>query len=196
MKIRLTTAALCLLALPVLAQEPKEPAPGAGNAEMEAMMKAVSPGEPHKQLARKAGDWTFTNKMWMDPSQPPMESTGTMRGEVILGGRYVQTTWNGSFMGRPFEGRGVDGYDNLAKQYVSSWVDNMGTGILHSTGTCDDKGMKCTLKGDMLDPASGRKSYMRQDFTWTDDNNFKHEMYGPGPDGKEIKFMEMVLKRK
>lgn len=198
MKIRLTAAALCLLALPALAQDqPKEPAaPAMGAAEMEAMQKAMTPGEPHKHLARLAGDWTFTSKMWMDPSQPPAESTGSMRGETILGGRYVQTTWTGNFMGMPFEGRGTEGYDNVAKQYVSSWVDNMSTGILYSTGTCDDKGMKCTTKGDMMDPMTGKKSYMRSEVTWMDANTFKNEMYGPGPDGKEFKWMEMVVKRK
>src|SRR5215207_6026826 len=119
MKIRSTAAVLCLLALPAFGQDkPKEPAaPAMGAAEMEAMQKAASPGEPHKRLARMAGDWTMTNKMWMDPSQPPMESSGTMHADVIMGGRYVQSVWSGTFMGQPFEGRGMDGYDNLAKQY-------------------------------------------------------------------------------
>lgn len=198
MKIQLIAAALCLLALPALAQDkPKEPmAHEMSAAEMEAMQKAMTPGEPHKHLARYAGEWTFTSKMWMDPSQPPADSTGTMRGEAILGGRYVQTNWTGNFMGMPFEGRGTEGYDNVAKQYVSSWVDNMSTGIMYSTGTCDDKAMKCSMKGDMMDPMTGKKSYMRSDVTWMDANTFKNEMYGPGPDGKEFKWMEMVVKRK
>ncbi len=191
MKIRLTAAALCLLALPALAQDkPKEPAaPGMAAG-------AISPGEPHKRLARMAGDWTITNKAWMDPSQPPLESTGTMHGEMILGGRYIQTTWLGSFMGMPFEGRGTEGYDNMTKQYVSSWVDNMGTGILYSTGTCEDGGSKCTMKGDMTDPMTGKSSYMKTVTTWTDQNNFTWEMFGPGPDGKEARWMEIKIKRK
>ena len=198
MKIRSTAAVLCLLALPAFGQDkPKEPAaPAMGAADMEAMQKAATPGEPHKRLARMVGDWTLTNKMWMDPSQPPMESSGTMQAEAIMGGRYVEAHWKGSMMGQPFEGRSIDGYDNLAKQYVSFWVDNLGTGILYSTGTCDDKGMKCSMKGDMMDPMTGQKSYMRSEVTWTDDNTFKNEMYGPGPDGKEFKWMEMVVKRK
>jgi Protein of unknown function (DUF1579) len=198
MKIRLTAAALCLLALPALAQDkPKEPAaPAMGAAEMEAMTKAMSPGEPHKRLARMAGDWTYTNKMWMAPNQPPEDSTGTMHAETILGGRYVQTTWTGNMMGMTFEGHGTEGYDNIAKQHVSSWVDNMGTGIILSTGTCDDSGNKCSMKGDMMDPMTGKKSYMRSEMTWMDANTFKNEMYGPGPDGKEFKWMEMTVKRK
>lgn len=197
MKIRLTAAALCLLALPALAQDkPAAPAPAMDAAAMAAMQKAMTPGEQHKHLARMVGDWTFTNKMWMDPSQPAMESSGTMHGEAILGGRYVQSTWKGDMMGMPFEGRGTDGYDNVAKQYVSSWMDNMSTGMVYSTGTCDASGNKCSLKGDMLDPMTGQKSYMRSEVTWMDANTFKNEMYGPGPDGKEFKWMEMVIKRK
>jgi hypothetical protein len=199
MKIRSFATALSLLALtvPAMAQDkPKEGAPGMDPAAMEAMMKAMAPGEPHKLLARYAGDWTFTNKMWMDPSQPPTESSGTMRGETILDGRYVQTFWKGNMMGMPFEGRSTHGYDNLSKQYVSTWIDNMATGIMYSTGTCDAAGKKCEDKGDMMDPMTGQKSYMRSVTTWTSDKSFTMEMSGPGPSGQEVKMMEFVVTKK
>ena len=185
---------LALAALPVLAQD-KPKAPDM-SADMEAMQKAASPGEPQKKLARLAGDWTATTRAWMAPGQPPMESPGTMHGEVLMGGRYVEHTWKGSFMGQPFEGRGTDGYDNVGKMYVSSWVDTMGTGIMHMTGTCDAPVKVCTYTGDVWDPMSGKKTSMKEVITWTDDNNFKNEMFGPGPDGKEMKWMEIVAKRK
>ncbi|HEX3554864.1 MAG TPA: DUF1579 domain-containing protein [Thermoanaerobaculia bacterium] len=203
MKIRSTVAVLFLLALcsavAVLGQDKSKPAAppaGAGGAEMEAMMKAATPGEPQKRLARLAGDWTFTNQMWMDPSQPPMESTGTMHGVVLMGGRYVEHTWKGNMMGMAFEGRGTDGYDNVGKEYVASWVDNMGTGIMHSTGTCDDAGKVCTYNAEMWDPMSGKKITSKSVITWLDDNTFTNEMYGPGPDGKEAKMMVITAKRK
>ena len=200
MRIRPFAAALSLLALavPVFAQDkPKEAAPPEMDpAAMEAMMKAGSPGEQHKHIARYAGDWTYTGKMWMDPSQPPTESTGTMHGEMIFGGRYTQTIWKGSFMDMPFEGRGTNGYDNLAKQYVGTWIDSMSTGIMYSTGTCDASGMRCEDKGEYMDPMTGQKSYMRSVITWTGDKSFKMESYGPGPDGKEMKNMEMVVTKK
>ncbi len=48
----------------------------------------------------------------------------------------------------------------------------------------------------MMDPMTGKASYMRSEVTWMDANTFKNEMYGPGPDGKEFKRMEIVAKRK
>jgi hypothetical protein len=202
MKIRKTVVALFLLTLcstvvSAFAQDKPKPAapPAMGNADMEAMMKAASPGEPQKKLSRLAGDWAFTNTMWM-PGQPPMESKGTMHGVVLMGGRYVEHTWKGDMMGMPFEGRGTDGYDNVGKQYVSSWVDNMGTGIMYSIGSCDDAVKVCTYTADMWDPMSGKKTTSRSVITWLDDNTFKNEMFSPGPDGKEAKMMEIVAKRK
>ena len=204
MKTRSIAVVLSLLALllafavPAVAQEePKPGAPAMDAAMQEAMMKAMTPGEPHKHLAKMAGDWTFTSKMWMAPGQPPMESSGTMHAETILGGRYLQAVWKGNMMGMDFEGHGTEGYDNLAKKYVSTWIDNMGTGIMYSTGTCDADGKKCESKGSMIDPMTGKESYMRSVVNWTDDNNFAMQMYGPdSSSGKEFQWMEFAIKRK
>lgn len=184
-----------VLAGVALAQEPAQPA-GPSQAEMEAMMKAMSPGPEHQQLARMVGDWEFKSKMWMAPGAPPSESGGTMHAEMIMGGRYVQADWKGNFMGMPFEGRGVEGYDNLGKKYVSSWVDNMGTGILHTTGTCEQGGKVCRQAGSMIDPMTGKDTPWKSVVTWTDNNSFQLEMFGNDPAGKEMKMMEFTMKRK
>lgn len=164
---------------------------------MDAMMKAMTPGEPHKHLAKMAGDWTYTSKVWMAPGQAPVESAGTMRGETILGGRYVQTSWKGDFMGQPFEGRGTEAWDNVGKQYVSTWMDNMGTGILHTVGSCENGFKTCKVSGDMFDPTTGQKATIRFVVSWMDDNHFMNTMYGKDPaSGQEMKMMELDVTRK
>ena len=196
---------LCLLVLmsvPVLAQQPSQEKPPAGmppmdSPEMQAMMAAMSPGPEHKLLARMVGDWTFTNKMWMDPSAPPAEGSGTMHAETILGGRYVHAIWKGNFMGMPFEGHGTEGYDNLTKKYVSSWVDNMSTAIMYSTGTCEQNGKVCTsTSAEMLDPMTGKMTSARSIVTWTGDNSFTLVMYMKPAGGTEVKSMEMTVTKK
>ena len=196
-------AMLCLFALsgvvaPVLAQNQKvDGAPPSEAEMMAAMMKAGQPGENHKHLARMAGDWEYTSKMWMAPGQPPEESKGTMHGETVMGGRYVQHHWKGSFSGMQFEGLGTEGYDNMSKKFVSSWIDNMGTAILISTGTCDAAGKVCTLTGDMPDPMSGQTVSVKSVITWADNDHFKNEMFMKDPaSGGEMKTMEINAARK
>lgn len=201
MRSRIGIAALSCLLLASLAgaAEPEKPkpqgAPAMGGAEMEAMMKAMTPGEQQKQLAQMAGDWTFTQKFWM-PGQPAGESSGTMHADVLMGGRYVEHHWKSEFMGMPFEGRGTDAYDNVSKKYVSSWIDNMGTGIMTQTGTCDSGGKKCTYSGSASDPMTGGQTTMRSVITWVDKDTFTNEMYANDPSGKEMKMMEITAKRK
>jgi hypothetical protein len=119
-----------------------------------------------------------------------------MHAETILDGRYVRSVWKGEVMGMPFEGHGTDGYDNVAKQHVSSWVDNMGTGIMYSAGTCDESGKTCTTVGSTMDAVTGKKVEMKSVSKWLDDDTFTMEMYGPGPSGEETKMMEITARRK
>ena len=202
MRNRWTTLILAALACTAVAaraaEKPATPNPAnpadMGKAMMEAMTKAATPGAEHQNLAKMAGDWTYDSSMTMMPGQPPMQSTGTMHAEMAVGGRYLFSTWKGKMGDMDFEGHGVDAYDNVAKQYESSWVDNMSTGIMYGTGTCE--GGTCNAKMEMWDPMSGQKTTSRSTMTWMGNDSFKMEMFGPGPDGKEMKFMEIVAKRK
>jgi hypothetical protein len=162
-------------------------------AAMQAMMAAMQPGEHHEHLKKLVGNYDYTIKMWMDPSAPPQESTGKRTAELLLGGRYLEEKFTGNFMGMPFEGVGLMGYDNVNKQYVGTWIDNMSTGIMSMHGTCD-KGT-WNMTGESTDPMTGKKMTTRSVVKIVDDNTFTMEMFGPGPDGKEMRMMEMTCKK-
>jgi hypothetical protein len=162
-------------------------------AQMQAMMAAMSPGEHHEHLKKLAGNHNYTIKMWQDPTSPPAESTGKRHAEMKLGGRYLEEEYTGTFMGMPFEGLGFMGYDNVAKEYVGTWMDNMSTGIMTLHGTCDKNSW--TMTGESSDPMTGKKWTSRNVLKIVDDNTFTMEMFAPGPDGKEFKMMEMTCKK-
>jgi hypothetical protein len=173
-------------------------APAASDHEkamMEAMIKAGTPGKQHQWLASKAGSWTFTGKFWMNPAAPPMEATGTVERAVALGGRVLVETVSSEFMGQTFEGHGMTGYDNVKQQFWGTWNDSMSTGVMVSTGDCDDQG-NCTFQSVYTDPLTGesRKNRMASREEGSDKEFF--ESYDTGPDGKEYKSMEMVYTRK
>lgn len=169
------------------------------------MEQLAKPGENHKILAGLTGSWKYTMKFWMnpDPKAPPMEYTGKSVVKSIMGGRYFQSESSGEMeMPGPegkmvkmeFKGMGIDGYDNVKKRFVSSWIDNMGTGIIRSEGDYDAaaKTITYTFEEEMM---PGVKSNVRETVKLGDDNHYSIEFFGQRA-GHEVKTMEIAFTRK
>ncbi len=163
---------------------------------MKKWMDYMTPGDMHKMLANGVGNWTMNTSWWMAPGTEPTKSEATAVSEMILGGRYLQTKVTGSMMGMPFNGISIEGYDNALKTFHTMWIDDMGTGLMTMTGTYNEAAKQISYAGKMCDPISGTMVDVRQIVTYNADGSFKMEMYGPGPDGKEYKTMEIVSVRK
>ena len=165
---------------------------------MAAMMKLAAPGPEHAALNPLAGSWKTTIKMWGDPAGPPTAeptiNQGTCDRNWVMGGRYLVGNYKGTFNNMPFEGMEVLGYDNMKKQYVSSWVDNMGTGIMLSSGGAMDPGTKSfTLTGSSPGP-TGEAVSMREVTKIVDGNTYTMTMYS-AMGGQEQKMMEITYTR-
>ena len=174
------------------------PAPTAQQKEMmEKMVKAGTPGPQHQMLAKMAGEWNATVKYQMDPSQPWQEEHSTSTITNLMDGRYSQEVTSGTMMGQPFSGMGITGYDNVTGKFVSTWIDNMGTGILTSTGTADASGKVIQWIGSMSDPLTGKPTKERMVTTFVDDDHHTFEMYSVPPGAKkEMKTMVIEYSRK
>jgi len=164
-----------------------------------AMQKAweayMTPGEAHKRMAADEGKWNDELTFWMGPDAPPEKATATEEIKMVLGGRYQVGTTTGEMMGMPFEGRSTLAYDNITNEYISTWIDNMGTGLAVMRGKYDEASKSTTLTGTMVDPMTGKEKQMKQVYTVIDDNTRKLQMYEVGPEGKETINMEIVMKR-
>lgn len=156
----------------------------------------MTPGDMHKMMAGWSGNWTGDISMWMKPGDAPMKSTGVATNTMALNGLYQLSKHKSMMMGMPFEGMGTLAFDNMKKVFVSSWIDNMGSGIMKLEGPWDEGTKTITLTGNMVDPMTGKDCTMRETLKVVDANTQVMEMFGPGPDGKEFKSMEITLKRK
>jgi hypothetical protein len=194
----LGVALALFVAAPAAAQEAEAAAGHEQDQEMMAKWaEYATPGEAHQRLAKLAGNWDYTMKWWMSPDAQPEESTGTLSAALTMDGRYLVEEWEGTAMGQPFKGRGTTGYDNFNKEYVSTWIDNMGTGIMVSTGQYDAAQDALVTRGTFDDIMTGEKDKtMRGVQKILDDNTIHFEMYVPGPDGQEFKTMEVHAVRK
>lgn len=198
--MRLTIGALTCLCLILSvstapAKEKKHEKQMDQQAMMELWKKMGMPGEPHKLFASLAGSWNTTSKEWMEPGKPPTESTGTAEMKMLLDGRFLYQEYNAQMMGQPFTGIGIDAYDNMTKNYVTAWMDSMGTGIFIMEGTASADGKTITLKGSHPEPDGGKMTH-RAVWKIVDNNHQTFDMYGAHKGGKETKMLEIVYTRK
>jgi Protein of unknown function (DUF1579) len=199
MKLRVwfATGLLLVFSLSALADPPQQPQMSPQQkAEMDAMMKAMTPGEQHKLLNNMVGTWDAKVTTWMQPGAPPMVSTGTATNSWILGGREIEERFNGEFMGAPFTGIGYTGYDNVKKTYWGTWMDSMSTGVMTSTGSTSDNGKTWMFHATMPDPMTGKDSPVDEKVTVADADHHSMEMWAPGPDGKMYRMMLIEYSRK
>ena len=174
---------------------------------MEQMMELGKPGENHKLLASMAGNWNYTVKMWMDPSGNPsdkaQESKGTATRKAMMDGRFFVVDHSGKFqMPGPdgkmkdmnFRGMGIEGYDNVKKKFVVSWIDNMGTMILNSEGTYDE-GSKTFTYTAQCEMMPGMPVRIREVIKMVDNDHHNFEWFEDRGTG-ENKTMEIAYTRK
>jgi hypothetical protein len=171
---------------------------------MKQMIEMSKLNENHKLLSSRDGSWNYTIKMWMnpDPNAKPQESKGTATRKTVMGGRYVMMDVTGKMQmpgedgkmkDMQFKGMGLEGYDNIKKKFVSSWIDSMGTGIQFSEGTYDPATKTLTYTSEM-EPVPGMKSQVREVIKIADNNHMTLEWY-ENQGGGEKKTMEIAYTR-
>jgi hypothetical protein len=189
--------ALMLSALPGLTPAEDAKPPQSPEELAKAFEQAGQPGPEHATLKPLVGKWTYTCKFWMDPSQPPMESQGTIERTWVLGGRFLEEKVTGTtFEGKPgFEGFGLIGYDNGRQKYTSSWVCNACTGTCNGLGAANSSGTRFTFETESYCPLRKEVVKGREELRIVNDNRTIAESYQI-IDGKEVKMMELVSLRK
>ena len=172
---------------------------------MKQMMELSKLNDNHKLLTSMDGTWSYTVKMWMngDPSSKPDTSKGTAVRKSMMDGRYVSMDVSGKIeMPGPdgkkqemtFKGHGMEGYDNVKKKFVGTWVDNMGTGIMMSEGDYDPATKSFTYNSE-FEMMPGMKQKIREVVKMADKDHMSMEWY-EDRGGKEVKTMQIDYTRK
>lgn len=115
----------------------------------------------HPELQAFVGRWDCQLSMQM--GEETMNWSGTDVTRFICGGNWARTTFKGEFMGQPFEGMSLVGFDPATKTLTSYWMDTMTPEIAKSTGAFDEARKTATFTGSMVGmeggPATTREVY-------------------------------------
>lgn len=164
--------------------------------QMKNWQEYATPSAMHQMIASWDGTWIGDVTMWM-PGEPEQKSTLLTENKMIMNGLYQQSTHTGTMMGMPFNGMSTLAYDNHKNEFVNTWIDNMGSGLMVMNGTYDSTTKTITLKGKGWDPARKIECNMRETFQIVNDSTQVMQMFGPDPKtGAEMKSMEITFKRK
>lgn len=168
-----------------------------GDADMAAMMEAYeragTPGEHHARLDRNVGDWELEVRFYPDPDGEPSVSRGTSSSRWVMDGRFVQETVTGEFMGAPFQGMGLTGFNNLTGEYEASWIDNHSTQLYRYVGWMDDDG-RLVFVTEARDPVTGETVKHRSVAEFPSDDEMVVKGYEDRGEG-EVRTMELRYTR-
>lgn len=140
------------------------------------------PGPEHEKLAATAGTWDAVMEM-TTPDGQHVKYKGRSIVKVAAGGFCVIDDYTADFMGQPFQGHGVTGYDPLQGKYVTTWFDSFGPTPVQLTGTFDAAGKVLTMTG--TGPGMDGKAVAYKNVTtWLTPDSFRYDIH-MGEAGKE-----------
>lgn len=155
----------------------------------------ATPGEMHKMMAAETGKWNCEMTFWEYDGAEPQKTTVSANVAMAMGGRYQIGDYKGKMMGMDFEGKSTMAFNNASNEFTSTWIDNMGTGLMVMKGKMNSDGKSMTLYGETTDPLTKGICKTREVYTVVDDNTRKMEMFDTKDNAKEYKSLEIVMKR-
>lgn len=150
----------------------------------------------HQRLARMAGQWFGTTRVWFEPDKPPASESqqrGTLRS--VLGGRFLLHEYEASFDDTPQQGIALLGLHLDETSFECAWIDSFhtGTAIMLSTAKAGD-GLFAAL-GSYGDGQGGPRWGWRTEIAQPDDDALVITMFNITPDGDRTKAVETCYQR-
>ena len=155
----------------------------------------VRPQKEHEALKQFEGEWDVQCK-WMMPGEEVQNNKGTETAKIRLGGFWLVSNFKGEFNRKPFDGHAMTGFDPQAKKYVAVWFGSAGPTVMQFEGEADGSGKTFTLKGDCVDPKTGKKVPHRVVWEITDRDHRSERVFMVGDGGKEMLVGEFLYTRK
>jgi hypothetical protein len=151
----------------------------------------------HGLLKGFEGRWRAEVRMWMDPGQDLMVSTGVMVNRLVLGGRFLEQDYADD--AGMFQGRGLFGYNTIEQRWEGLWIDTMATFMMHEHGSYDAGTRTWEMSEEIRDPGSGHLMRKRSVVTVTDADRHTMAMFftplAGENEGRESKCMEIAYER-
>jgi hypothetical protein len=161
----------------------------------DALNRAMTPGAAQERLEFMVGTFDVMIRVWIDPSEPPIESTASSIATWVLGKRYVQQMLAGYVMGEPWSGIGYVGFDNVSQRYVATYMDSASTGMLWFTGDLDAARGVARMTATTHDEVTGEPLPLEMRLTIAPNGDHVTELWQGDSMGAMSKVLELQYTR-
>jgi hypothetical protein len=139
---------------------------------------------PQDVLKRWVGTWNATIET-VDRQGKLVTNTAKAKVRLGYGGRWLVSEFDGTFMGAPFIGQEVLGYDPVAKKYILNWIDSAATSFSTGEGTFYHQTETMSLNVTGRDDSTGKMTTWRQIDTWKGPDNHEWTIRTLNKEGRE-----------
>lgn len=157
------------------------------------MQEIPKPGPEHEWYKRDLGRWTATMKAVNVLTGEEVTSRASETNRSGPGKMSMITTFRGQFMGKPFEGQGITGFDDDGK-LVSCWTDNRSGRVRFLKGHVDEANKKRVLLGKSVH--RGEVYQERHTVFWISPRKRKFTIETQGSDRKWLTALEVEYTKK
>lgn len=137
------------------------------------------PSPENQKLQELAGTWDAVMKF------NGVESKASATYKSICSGMWLASDFKGEMAGQPFEGHGLDGYDQKKKKLVGVWVDSMNSAPLFMEGDVDPKTKMVVMTGASVGP-DGKPQKFKTTTEYKDKDHFTFTMYMMAANGPDV----------
>jgi hypothetical protein len=129
----------------------------------------------HRMLATLVGDWAVKQSLWTTGNAAPKVDAGRATFSLVLDGHELQQKLTIDD-GTGFEGLGYLGFDQVARQFFSTWMDVNFTGIVVAEGAFDPATRTYVLRGSMS-AQGGKRIPVREVITVDGPDHFSYAYF-------------------
>jgi hypothetical protein len=151
--------------------------------------------QSHPQLAALVGKWQGMTKTWFEPEKLADESPWMAEFKLVLRGRFLLYTYQGSMQSTPLEGMALLGFNPQRKRFEMAWVDtfHMSSAIMFSHGGNPE--MPFNVLGSFPAGPYGPDWGWRSEIVLRDRGELVFTHYIITPEGLEGKGVETVYQK-